>query len=70
MRLNLEKQFRGASRESRNSTSVILITSNSAWARNKKRGFSLPVSGQRLIMFFDELIMSRIQNDVIAVLIL
>ena len=30
MRLNLEKQFRGASRESRNSTSFILITSNSS----------------------------------------
>ena len=42
----------------------------SAWARTTKRGFSLPVSGQRLIMFFGELIMSRIQNDVIAVLIL
>ena len=30
-------------------------------------GFPLPVSGQRLIVFFGELIMSRIQNDVIAV---
>ena len=36
----------------------------------QKGGFSLPVSGQRLIMFFGELIISRIQNDVIAVLIL
>ena len=42
----------------------------SAWARTTKRVFSLPVSGQMLIMFFGELIMSRIQNDVIAVWIL
>ena len=39
----------------------------SAWVRTAKREFSLPVSGQRLIMFFGDLIMSRIQNDVIAV---
>ena len=43
---------------------------NSAWARTTKRGVSLPVSGQRLIMFFGKLIMSRTQNDVIAVWIL
>ena len=39
----------------------------STWARTTKRGFSLPVSGQRHILFFGELIMSRIQHDVIAV---
>ena len=41
----------------------------SVWARTTKRGVSLPVSGQRLIVFFGKL-MSRIQNDVIAVWIL
>ena len=35
--------------------------------QDRTKGFSLPVSGQRIIMFFVELIMSRIQNDVIAV---
>ena len=42
----------------------------SVWARTTKRGVSLPVSGQRLIMFFGKLIMSRTHNDVIAVWIL
>ena len=42
----------------------------SAWARTTKRVVSLPVSGQSLIMFFGKLIMSRTQNDVIAVWIL
>ena len=42
----------------------------SVWARTTKRGVSLPVSGQRLIVFFGKLIMSRTQNDVIAVWIL
>ena len=43
---------------------------NSVWARTTKGGVSLPVSGQRLIVFFGKLIMSRTQNDVIAVWIL
>ena len=43
---------------------------NSVWARTTKRAVSLPVSGQRLIVFFGKLIMSRTQNDVIAVWIL
>ena len=34
---------------------------NSVWARTTKRGVSLPVSGQRLIVFFGKLIMSRTQ---------
>ena len=42
----------------------------SVWARTTKGGVSLPVSGQRLIVFFGKLIMSRTQNDVIAVWIL
>ena len=33
-------------------------------------GFSIPVSGQRLIMFFGELIMSRIQSQVHSTLII
>ena len=40
------------------------------WARTTTRGVSLPVSGQRLIEFFGKPIMSRTQNDVIAVWIL
>ena len=40
---------------------------NSVWARATKIGFSLPVSWQRLIVIFGKLIMSRIQNEVIAV---
>ena len=42
----------------------------SVWARTTKRGVSLPVSGQRLTVFFGKLIMSRTQNDVITVWIL
>ena len=42
----------------------------SVWARTTKSGVSLPVSGQRLIVFFGKLIMSRTQNYVIAVWIL
>ena len=45
-------------------------TNISVWARTTKRGVSLPVSGQRLTVFFGKLIMSRTQNDVIAVWIL
>ena len=46
------------------------ILTYSVWARTTNRGVSLPVSGQRLIMFFGKLILSRTQNDVIAVWIL
>ena len=48
----------------------IQLWSNSVWARTTKRGVSLPVSGQRLTVFFGKLIMSRTQNDVITVWIL